>query len=365
MFWITLLSILLVAVGVFAEINLMCRFVRDWLVGRREERGERAGISGAGRQPGATGSSRGGRSRGPAAVLAVLSVTGVHAFGQAITVEPLWVGGPLALSEQPAEAPKVEPPKSEATTAEAPKEEAKPLLISTDRPSFSDTAGIVPTWHLQIESGWTFTFRNRQGTETQTNNAPEILARFGVIDDRLELRLTTSGYVWSRSDANGSGFEDTHGWSDLSPGFKLKLTDQDHLLPRLCLEGGTTLSLGSRGISNRDVEPFGKLIWSYDLGKGFGVYGNGNITYASTNGARFIQGAGSICFTYAPSDYTSFFLEYYVIGPNVKGSDAAHYIDGGVAHLITNRIQLDARVGFGLNQEANNVFTGVGISFLF
>ena len=31
--------------------------------------------------------------------------------------------------------------------------------------------------HFQLETGYTFTFRNRDGIETQTHNAPEILAR--------------------------------------------------------------------------------------------------------------------------------------------------------------------------------------------
>jgi hypothetical protein len=59
------------------------------------------------------------------------------------------------------------------------------------------------------------------------------------------------------------------------------------------------------------------------------------------------------------------FAEYYVIGPNSKGTDAAHYADFGGAYLLTNHIQLDARLGFGLNKEADNLFVGVGISFLF
>ena len=34
-------------------------------------------------------------------------------------------------------------------------------------------------------------------------------------------------------------------------------------------------------------------------------------------------------------------------------------------YLLTPRIQLDARVGFGLNNEADDLFAGVGLSVLF
>lgn len=240
----------------------------------------------------------------------------------------------------------------------------KPLAISTDRPSFCDTSGIVPKGHFQLETGYTFTLRDRGGTNSQTSNAPEILARSTIIEDRLELRLSTSGYVWNRTN-DGSGAQTAEGWSDVLPGIKLKLTDQDGALPRLVLEAATTTSVGSDGISNQDIEPIFKLIWSYDLGKGFGVYGNFNVTYASTNGERFTQGQGGVCFTYAANDKLSFYGEYFLFGPNAKGTSSAQYLDFGAAYLLTNRVQLDVRAGFGLNQQSNNFFTGAGISVLF
>jgi len=37
----------------------------------------------------------------------------------------------------------------------------------------------------------------------------------------------------------------------------------------------------------------------------------------------------------------------------------------GVLFLTSRTVQLDARVGFGLDDEADDFFTGFGISFLF
>jgi hypothetical protein len=95
-----------------------------------------------------------------------------------------------------------------------------PLTISTNRPSFTDTAGIVPIGHFQLETGYTFTYRDRDGVETQTHNAPELLARVPVLEDRLELQFGTYGYVWSRSD-DGSGFDANQGFSDATVGLRL------------------------------------------------------------------------------------------------------------------------------------------------
>ena len=242
--------------------------------------------------------------------------------------------------------------------------ENKPLVISTDRPSFCDTAGIVPKGHFQLETGYTFTLRDRDGVNSQTSNAPEMLARYTIIEDRLEFRLSTSGYVWNRTN-DGTGSQTAQGWNDVLPGIKLKLTDQEGMLPRLVLEAATTTSIGSNETSNQDIEPIFKLIWSYDLGRGWGIYGNFNATYASTNGERFVQGQGGVCVTYAPNDKLSFYGEYFLFGPNAKGTDSAQYLDFGAAYLLTNRVQLDVRAGFGLKRQSNNFFTGAGVSFLF
>jgi hypothetical protein len=141
--------------------------------------------------------------------------------------------------------------------------------------------------------------------------------------------------------------------------------DENGYVPRICLQAATTVGLGSNDISNQDVEPFFKLIWSYDLGHNWSIYGNLGVGYLTAGTDRFVQGQGGVCVGYTINDNWSVYGEYYLFGPNSKGTDAAHYIDVGAAYLLTPRIQLDGRVGFGLNEEANNFFTGVGISFLF
>ncbi len=348
-------SFLLISLGIAAEVNLLRLFAGDWLKARRELRRRQLPAAGA-------------------------CTTIVHSTGRwaprlaaasvAISMMPL-----IAAAQQ--EAPSTTTPSAPdaRAAAEAPVIPAAPLslTISTDRPSFSDTTGIVPIGRFQLETGYTFTFRDRDDVETQRHNGPEILARVALIEDRLELRFITSGYTWSRTDdGSGSGFASAEGWNDITLGLKLKLLDQEGFVPRLALGAQTTLGTGSRAVSNREVEPTLKLIWSYDLEKlwgdnwkGFGVYGNFNLAYPTTNGDRFVQGAGSICGTYAINDKLGVFAEYYVVGPNSKGTDAAHYADFGAAYLLNNHIQLDARLGIGLNQEADNMFVGIGISFLF
>lgn len=377
---------MLVSAGVLAELNLIRLFIADWHASRRDHAQSRLRPEATGPAPAAP---LGGttRRRAPITAMLMCGVTPSVALAQANTIPQSQQHIPSAASS----AASSTEPRLKVTTdaiftlqpllhaylrpvAIASEPVPAPLLvIATDRPSFSDTAGIAPVGHFQLETGYTFTFRNRDGVETQRHNGPELLGRVGLLDDRLELRATTSGYVWSRTDdGTGAGFATSEGFSDVTLGFKLKLVDQDGALPRLAFEAVTTVGAGSRDISSRRAEPTIKLIWSYDLEKlwgdrwkGFGVYGNFNLAYPTTNGDRFLQGAGSVCGTYAINDKLGVFAEYYVVGPAAKGTDAAHSIDVGATYLLNRRTQLDARMGFGLNRTADNAYVGVGVSVLF
>jgi hypothetical protein len=344
---VILISAGIVTLGVVAELNLLRIFVVDWLRGRREERAPSPRARRTRDRSRDAAAGRNGPSRFRRAALAAAAVLTLAPAAHADSPESRLPETSLLLSQPP------EPPK-----------EAAPLTIFTNRPSFNDTTGIVPIGHFQLETGYTFTFRDRDGVETQTHNAPELLARIPIIDDRLELQFGTSGYVWSRSNS-GAGFESVEGFSDVIAGVRVKIIDQDGWVPRLAFQALTTVGLGSSAISNRDAEPTMKLIWSYDLGSGWGICGNLGAGYLTTSGERFWQGQAGVCLTYTINDQWSVFGEYYVFGPNSKGTDAAHYVDCGAAYLITPRIQLDGRIGVGVNHEANNMFVGAGISFLF
>lgn len=344
---ITGVAVMLAGAGVAAEAQLLWRFIRDWRIGRSEnatrvsDRREQA-------QRTARSRSEAGRSERRSVLV----------FGACV----------LAPAMAAAQGTGVDAAKDAEPPAAAPS-----LVISTDRPSFSDGTGIVPMGHFQLETGYTFTFRNRDDVETQKHNGPEILGRVALVEDRFELRVISSAYVWSRSnDGTGSGYSSVEGWSDVALGFKLKLADQSGWLPRIALGAQTTVGTGSDNISSQIAEPIVKFIWSYDLGqsfgedwKGMGVGGNLNAAWPTSGGERFTQGQGSVYFTFPLFEDATGFVEYYVVGPNSKGTDAAHYADFGGVYLLNSRVQLDARVGVGLNDEADNAFVGLGVSFLF
>lgn len=258
-----------------------------------------------------------------------------------------------------------------AVSAAAGQEAEAPLVISADRPGFSETTGIVPSLHLQVESGWLYTYRDRGGVQSERNAIPELLVRIGLIDDRLEFRASTNGYIWTTVE-DAAGRASDEGWSDVALGMKLKVCDQAGAVPRIAVDATATVGAGTDGISSEIAEPVVKFLWSYDLSKCLGegwtgatLGGNANIAWPTANGDHFAQGQFSAFISFTPIERTSVFVEYFALAPSAPGEPTAHYIDFGGAWLVTDRVQLDARVGFGLNRSADNVFVGVGLSVLF
>jgi len=251
--------------------------------------------------------------------------------------------------------------RSEPSPPEAPPV-APTATISTDRPSFSDGVGIVPIGRFQLETGWTLTFRDDDAGETIRNNAPEVLARIAVIEDRLELRFLTSGYNWVNSDSGS----DPDGWSDLAIGAKFRLCGQDGLLPNIAIGAATTIPCGTEEFSSRHWDPILKFLWNYDLGSGFGLGGNLNWNYPSVrDGEHWNQFQGSVYLTYAATSELSFFLEYFAVTEFTDGGGTAQSIDLGLGYLLNSTTSIDFRIGVGLNDTADDFFLGAGISFLF
>lgn len=237
-------------------------------------------------------------------------------------------------------------------------------VISTNRPSFSDSASLVPANHLQVETGYTFTKRNRSGASVERHAVPEVLARYRLLD-RLETQVLFGGYA-SQDTTSGGTTTEADGDTDLGFGIRVPLEDQHGWIPTLALGAIATVGTGDDAFSTQDhTVVTGKLLWAYSFDGGLGLGGNFVLAYPFDGQDRFDQFAASVYGTVSLDDRTTVFGEYYVVTPYASGTGPAHTVDGGVLHLLSRTVQLDARVGFGLNDEADDVFTGFGISFLF
>ena len=246
----------------------------------------------------------------------------------------------------------------------------EPLI--TDRPDFTESTEAVPAGQLQLEAGYTFTL-DREGTDrVRDHAAPAFLLRIGLVEN-LELRIGWDGYSWTESQFEAeteSGRrtirEDwSQGANDLSLGFKYKLVEQDGWIPHFGVIGAITVPSGSAGVSSGDVDPEIVLLWAYDITDSFAIAGNVGLAVPTDDGDRFFQTSASLAAAVVLSEKVGAYVEYFGFYPNTEHSDAAHTINGGLTYLINNNFQIDWRIGAGLNEEADDFFTGVGFAFRF
>ena len=58
------------------------------------------------------------------------------------------------------------------------------------------------------------------------------------------------------------------------------------------------------------------------------------------------------------------YFEWFCMIPDgVDDAPREHYMDGGFAYQVNNDLQLDVRVGFGVNDSADDYFAGLGLIY--
>ena len=247
---------------------------------------------------------------------------------------------------------------------------AEPLV--TDRPDFTESPETIPPGHAQLELGYTFTHDREGDVRVRDHTAPEILLRIGL-HERIELRIGWDGYSWfdtefERETPAGrrvTGDDHGEGAHDLSIGFKAKLIEQNGFVPHLGIIGAITVPSGSAELTSGDVDPEVVLAWAYDISESFAIAGNFGVGAPTQDGDRFFQATGSLTAALSLTDRLGTYVEYFGVYPNANHSDCAHSLNTGVTYLINNDVQIDWRIGVGLNEEADDFFTGVGLSWRF
>lgn len=246
-----------------------------------------------------------------------------------------------------------------AAACSAPPPASSPAVpVGSDRPSFSTGTALAPRGHVLLETGATFGHDARPGATASRVVAPELLVRH-ALNDRVELRVGHQGFA--RRDAGGPAAE---GAADGSLGAKVLLQDETALVPCLGLELGTSLGVGARDLGANSADPFVRALWSRTLGAGCAIGGNLVVAFPHGGDGRFTQGAASVYGTWTPGGGTTLFAELFVVDPVAGGGDEAWATTFGVLRLLGERVQLDARLGVGLDGDAEDLLAGVGITWL-
>lgn len=226
--------------------------------------------------------------------------------------------------------------------------------INTDRPDFTDASTTVGLGVLQLETGYTFT--KARGTESHSWGEPMI--RYGLLANWSELRVAVAP-VTERSTSTRSGI------GDLYLGVKLSLTQQDGLLPGLAVVPQMTVPTGSSQFSADRVLPGINLLYGWDLSDTLSMSASTHLNLAVDDDAHsYTEWAQSLSLGLSLTENLSSFFEWYALFP-VDSATAAteRYLDAGLAYALGDDLQIDIRVGKGLNDASDDYFVGTGLAF--
>lgn len=229
-------------------------------------------------------------------------------------------------------------------------------VISTDRPSFGAGSAIVSPGQLQVESGYTFTHTEAVDVHT----IGEVLVRIGIVE-RLELYLGLNSFAIV-DGPTGS----VDGIEDATAGVKVRL----HEPPLAAPVGAPTVSAlltsrlptGADAVGETELQPEGRLLvdWAFE---DFGLGVNLGVGFPSSAGDHFAQLFASLAMSTSFSDAVSGYVEYYTLQPAAEGASNAGFLNAGLAVLAAHNVQLDGRLGAGLNGTDTDYFFGFGLAF--
>lgn len=246
--------------------------------------------------------------------------------------------------------------------------------IETDRDSFTPAATVAAWGRLIAELSYTSVDND---LPPATHSVPELLLRYGV-NDWLEFRL---GWNDERGAAGNpaagafpSNFTATGGFRNearIAYGFKAWLTEQDGWQPHTALiVQGLTPTSGDLSATEVMVTLVARRVlnngWIWDSAL---RYSTGRVYFVDeSEEGSFVDAYGiwspSTVLKIPLNDRWSVHAEYFgIFSSNRPDAVVQHYFSPGVHYLITSDLELGVRFGCGLNGDAANFFTNVGLGW--
>ncbi len=219
--------------------------------------------------------------------------------------------------------------------------------IETDRPDFTESSATIPRGRFQLEAGYTLQSSHAGRTG---HSLPETLLRIGLTSG-IELRVAQSAVVRDGRSA----------LEDISLGTKLGLAEQRGARPQLAVLFASTVPTGGDGTSAEIALPSASLLAGWEIGERWSL---GSSAIAGRGEGDHLELAGSVVAGYALNDAWRGYAEWFTIQPVQGGAGVRgeSYLNGGLAHLLSPVLQLDARAGVGVGGAADRFFAGLGLS---
>lgn len=238
---------------------------------------------------------------------------------------------------------------------------AQAQSLVADRPDFTEATSTVGLGGFQLELGYTLGLDTDGQTTTRVHSYGEPLLRVGVFVERLEFRVGTTA-VTQVAEASPTGVV-TSGLADLYVGAKIALSGQRGVLPATAILPQMTVATGTGGFSAGRTLPGFNFLYSWDLNESLSLAGSTQVNAAVGDmDEDYSEWAQSLSWGIATSQRSGVYAEWYAFVPaGLKGGSGEHYVNSGLTWLANDDLQWDVRIGFGLNDAAEDMYMGAGV----
>lgn len=242
--------------------------------------------------------------------------------------------------------------------------------IETERHDFTQSTKTVGRGVFQIESGYSYFYKDQDEEIEGAHTTPEMLLRFGLSDD-IEFRLRYS-YAWIFVDEE----EDDEGSQDLVWSFKLGMTEPCGLVPESALELRFSAPTGGESFSSKRVDHGLDYIYGWELSDRWELYGStgyatgglGDFSLIPEEPADdwFVVWSQSVALGTELTDKVTMYNEFFGLFSHALADDFSIVVYNiGVDYYITDDFVLDLRAGKGLTPDSDDFFTGIGGGYRF
>lgn len=239
--------------------------------------------------------------------------------------------------------------------------------LATDRPDFVESSDVVGAGRLQIETSVAFERSKVDGTREKLRATPTLL-RIGI-GDTLEARIETDGALYLRStDDTGLTTRD-RGHADIALGLKWHMQDGDEATgkPGIGWLLHVDTDSGSRAFRGKGWRPSLRMVAEWELpgGHSLGVM-PGVFVEHNEAGSRYVGGIAAVVVGKSFTDRLRGFVE--LAGQQLASRRHGGNVvtaDLGMAYLLTNSVQVDTAVAWGLSKAAPDFGWTIGLSMRF
>ncbi len=238
--------------------------------------------------------------------------------------------------------------------------------FTTDRPQFTESSRTLIRGRLQIEGGYTLNYDDEDDIRLIQHFFPDLLVRYSVTDN-FEIRGSWPGIIVSHFTddliGDSGSFDDG---TNPNVGFKLALWDQTGAIPRTAFSASAPIETEGSAFSLPSLQPIADVLYSWTIDDRLLVSGSTGIALLRNNGDDFFDLQQSVSADYLLSDRYGMYAEWIAFFRHKSANNIDQYLaDVGVYYVVTEHLQIDGRVGVGLNDVAPDFFTGVGFSYRF